>query len=214
MRGAKALRHLARDTREWVATGIVTAASDSPDYGLVVTVQLLDGRLLDARPIIPGVGDTTGTTVSFDVGAEVIVLLPQGDVNQALVMTGCTNREQQPDTWEQGKQRTVQPNGSEYRTTAGSTVSPVATYRLVVMVSRLVSAIDTFARTVSGLTTPTTLPEAITAIEGISTAATVLDTALLDLGTELTIALLRGGDPFATPSLAGEITYSDDGTPL
>lgn len=76
---ANGLRSALRDNREWVTTGIVTARD-----GYMLTVDLTDGRPVEARAVHPSPGSGRGLFWRVTVGTEVAVLLDHGQPGGAM----------------------------------------------------------------------------------------------------------------------------------
>lgn len=76
---ANGLRGVVKDLREWVTTGIVTARD-----GYMLTVDLTDGRPVEARAVHPSPGSGRGMFWRVSVGTEVMVLLDHGQPGGAM----------------------------------------------------------------------------------------------------------------------------------
>lgn len=130
----QSLRDLARDGREWLSLGVVTAIEDHDAWGIRLDVTLVpSGRTVQARPGFTACGSSgKGAWVPFEVDAEVLVLLPDGDPNRAVAFHGPTSSPQRPPSgWDNDRVEIVHGGGLEVRATEGASVQKVVTEDLL-----------------------------------------------------------------------------------
>jgi len=92
----RSLGGLARDPRGWVHTGIVTDVQTDSRWGYRLFLTLTDGRPVEARPGWFGADGGRGDFHRIAVGAEMVVLCPDGDANAAIAAIFPASSEQGP----------------------------------------------------------------------------------------------------------------------
>lgn len=226
------IRKIAFDTREWVLTATVVSAAESDKYGLQVTCELIDGRTVDARPLVLGSGDGTGITCPYRNGEEVILFCPNGDLNQAVVFKGPTSLPQKPDAWDNDKIRITQPKGTRVRKQSSGIAIPVATGETLTamffLLSKQIQFLNSFQNTLDTFTSNIALAVGSTATQVSllksacssfsSIASTDCQVALSDLNTlssEISTSIsTRGGDPYVSDALRAQVdTSPNSGAP-
>ncbi len=112
-----AIRKIARDPRDWFASGLVRSVDDHDDWGLVISVELTDGRTVEARPSHVGLGDGSGIYVPFEVDDEVLLVFDAGEVNNAVVLASKpVSRPQRPESeYDNDRIRITHPEAVEVR---------------------------------------------------------------------------------------------------
>jgi phage baseplate assembly protein gpV len=127
------LQDLAGLGAEPVLLGVVTAVESHASWRYAYTVTLPDGRELVARPVALAVGSAGGGVwVPIEVGAEVLVLCPGGDVNRALAIAGPVSEPQAPPTgWGNNSVEVVHAGGTVVRLSEGAVVQAVVTADLL-----------------------------------------------------------------------------------
>lgn len=89
---AEGIQDLARDNRGWVALGQVVKVSTHADFGYLFDIELRpSGRECQARLAAMGAGDAAGMLWPVRVDDEVLVLFPDADPNQAVILPGLAS---------------------------------------------------------------------------------------------------------------------------
>lgn len=227
----ESLQAASADPREWVRLGIVRDSSDDADFGLSLTVELTDGRPVEVRPLWPFADGGGGDFGPIPVGAEVVVLFPNGDTNAGIAVLGPANVQQRPDdAWDGGREI----NAALTVRAKGASREAVLTRTLLDDLSGFLSDLHTFlgaVRTAAGIanaavTSPAyvsavatakaidpslgVIADALTsvggALAGLNTSATALQTTEATWRARVDAARAGEGDgPFCSTALKAEV---------
>jgi hypothetical protein len=229
---ARSVRDIAGD-RRWLSLGTVVGSVDSADFGRIVYVEVdEDSGVVECRPIVIGVGDGYGSTYTFDVGQEVLVLYPNSDRNSALVLSGPTNRLQQPPSRDAGVVSTTSPQGSDTRRTGSNGSLGVATEETTKALGVLMQGVVNMLQAqqtantaaLAAITTIGVIPDPQTealrlatsgVIQANNTAITTALSAITTTNTFLQTALsTRNGDPYYSRDLRVGVRFTTAGAAI
>jgi hypothetical protein len=228
----KSIRDIAAPMN-YITLGEVVGSMDSSDFGRVIYVRCDDtSSIVECRPIILGVGLGYGTSYSFEIGTEVVVLFPGGDRNSSLCISGPTNRLQQPPSRDEGVVSTTSPGGSDIRRTSSPSSLPVATSATTQALSTSLDAVVALLQgqsntnaiftaavnTIGIIANPQTEAlrlATLALVQGYQNTLTAALGVLQPLALQMSTALAsRGGDPFVSNDLKAGVGFTTAGTPI
>ncbi|MEL6347808.1 MAG: phage baseplate assembly protein V [Myxococcota bacterium] len=128
------LQELLADGRVWVSLGQVIEVETDSTWGYLFTVTLQpDGIDVQARPLWPmGGAAGEGSFHPIAVDDEVLVLCPQGDLNQAVILAGLSSiANPVPAGFNNDRGYHVYAKGSEFRTADTDVVQATVTEDLL-----------------------------------------------------------------------------------
>lgn len=159
MNGLEAsLRDLVGNGRSWAHLGQVTAVEDSADYGFLLDVTLQpSGVEVQCRPVWSMGGEQgEGIYTPIAVDDEVLVIVPDGDLNRALAWPGPPSGPNRPPVgWLNDLISLVHSGGMEVRSSETALVQAVVTEDFLVALVTALTEISTLL-TGLGLATPIT----------------------------------------------------------
>jgi hypothetical protein len=118
----QSLQELLDDQKSWVRLGQVTKVENNSRWGWLVTLAMIpDGSLVQCRPLWWGTGDGYGAFFPISVDDEMLVLIPDSDINRGICVQGLASRPARaPDTFDNDHVEIVHPNGVIIRGSAES----------------------------------------------------------------------------------------------
>ncbi len=122
------LRALADSGRSWAHLGQVTAVTTHEDYGYLLDVVLRpSGVEVQARPVWwMGGAQGEGIYAPIAVDDEVVVVVPDGDLNRALAWPGPPSSPSKPPSgWSNDRIELVHAGGVQVRSAEGNDVEAV-----------------------------------------------------------------------------------------
>lgn len=143
------------DVPVFVGVGQVTAVEAHPQWGYLVTLAMRPGGdEVQARMATPGAGSARGDYWPVTVDDEVVVLMPEGDPNRAVIMGFLPSSAAAPPTnWGNSAPLLVHPSGKTFLTSQAATAQSVV---LVALLPDLLTSLTEIAAGLASLGIPTT----------------------------------------------------------
>lgn len=143
------------DIPVFVAIGQVTAVETHPQWGYLVTLELRpSGQPVQARIATPGAGSARGDHWPVAVDDEVVVVMPDGDPNRAVVLGFLPSSSAAPPTnWGNAAPLLVHPSGKTFLTSQAATAQSVV---LAALLPDLLTSLTEIAAGLASLGIPTT----------------------------------------------------------